>query len=325
MVTFLGSRQTDEDEEESLLDNVSVTTILRDSFGDITEKNVSSVFFGTLAPGEESEVLILDMRVFGVTDIGDVKLGIVNADIGSADISEVLFMSHSSTIGGLTDPTTPFPSINESGSSTDEGNLSVGQRSSKESEFIALKAIGPEKPASIGRISVKWFFDFAVSTDEQSSSSSSSSSQSVSAPEQQSNKKILSVAIDAYPDIVNTLDSSLNSVEAWVSVLTSEYGFSDPTELTDSQATVSGIKAALTSFIANAVSGDSLVFLYAGHGWVALDTDGDEPDTIDESLFVYDGVLLDDEIADIIKDVPDDVQLTVIFDSSYSGINLRAK
>ena len=49
------------------------------------------------------------------------------------------------------------------------------------------------------------------------------------------------------------------------------------------------------------------------------DKDGDEADGYDEALYLYDGVLIDDDIKDILDKIPEGVTVILIFDCCYSG------
>ena len=134
-------------------------------------------------------------------------------------------------------------------------------------------------------------------------------------------KKALCVGINNYPGTSNDLHGCVNDANDWSSLL-GDYGFSVETIL-DSQATRQNIKNKLNNLINQADDGDIIVFSYSGHGTSVVDTDADEGDGYDEALYVYDGVLLDDEIREIIKDMNSKVSLIVISDSCFSGTVTR--
>jgi hypothetical protein len=69
----------------------------------------------------------------------------------------------------------------------------------------------------------------------------------------------------------------------------------------------------------NAVSGDVIIVAYSGHGSYVPDIHGDEPDKIDETLYLYDGNFDHDEIEGILKDVPDGILFVLFLDSCFSG------
>jgi hypothetical protein len=130
-------------------------------------------------------------------------------------------------------------------------------------------------------------------------------------------KRAICVGINNYPGSSNDLQGCVNDAKDW-SALLNEYGFAT-TLILDSQATGQNIKAALENMIVSAAAGDVLVFTYSGHGTQYLDLSGDEGDTYDEALYVYDGRILDDEMRAIINQIDPNVTLVVISDSCFSG------
>uniref|UniRef100_A0A1D1Z1Z6 Metacaspase-1 n=1 Tax=Anthurium amnicola TaxID=1678845 RepID=A0A1D1Z1Z6_9ARAE len=73
--------------------------------------------------------------------------------------------------------------------------------------------------------------------------------------------------------------------------------------------------------------GDSLVFLYSGHGSQLVDTSNDELDGYDETLCPLDyktnGMISDDEVhATIVQPLPVGVQLHAFIDACHSGSSL---
>jgi len=85
--------------------------------------------------------------------------------------------------------------------------------------------------------------------------------------------------------------------------------------------------AAMQWLVQGAVSGDSLFLHYSGHGGQTPDTNGDEDDGYDETIFPVDynqaGQIIDDDLhAILVKSLPPGARLTVIFDSCHSGTAL---
>jgi hypothetical protein len=70
--------------------------------------------------------------------------------------------------------------------------------------------------------------------------------------------------------------------------------FNDVQLLTDSQATLSGIRAAFSKLVEGTRPGDTVLVYWAGHGGRCANTDGTEPDGFDEYLVPYDGSLASD-------------------------------
>jgi hypothetical protein len=93
--------------------------------------------------------------------------------------------------------------------------------------------------------------------------------------------------------------------------------------LIERKATKRNIIAGFKWLINNAKAGDELFFSYSGHGASRYDTNNDEVDKYDETLvpidFKYAGQVLDDELFDIIAQIPEGVKLFCIIDSCHSG------
>lgn len=130
-------------------------------------------------------------------------------------------------------------------------------------------------------------------------------------------KKAICVGINNYPGTSNDLLGCVNDANDWCSVL-SEHGF-ETSLMLDEQATRQNIQSALENLVTSASEGDVVAFTYSGHGTQALDFSGDEGDTYDEALYVYDGKILDDDLRVIINKMDRRATLLVISDSCFSG------
>jgi len=135
-------------------------------------------------------------------------------------------------------------------------------------------------------------------------------------------RKAICVGINNYPGISNDLKGCVNDANDWANLL--EFSGFQIEKILDEQATKENILNALDDLVTNATSGDQIVFTYSGHGTSVADTSGDEVDSYDEALYVYDGVLLDDELRTIIQKLNPDVHMVVISDSCFSGTVTRA-
>lgn len=134
-------------------------------------------------------------------------------------------------------------------------------------------------------------------------------------------KKAICIGINNYPGMSNDLKGCVNDANDWAELLT-EFGF-DTRVLLDGQGTRENIKAALRDLVSSLAPGDYGVFTYSGHGTYNRDTSEDEPDSYDEALYVYDGILLDDELREILDDLQPQASLTFISDSCFSGTVTR--
>lgn len=134
-------------------------------------------------------------------------------------------------------------------------------------------------------------------------------------------KNALCVGINNYAGTVNDLNGCVNDANDWKQLLT-EYGFKVELVL-DFEATRKKILATLEKKLLESQPGDVVVFTYSGHGTQVADTSGDEEDYYDEALYVYDGVLLDDELRAVLDKAPEGVTVNVILDSCFSGTATR--
>ncbi|KZV90872.1 peptidase C14 [Exidia glandulosa HHB12029] len=88
--------------------------------------------------------------------------------------------------------------------------------------------------------------------------------------------------------------------------------------------TKQNIIAAMQWLVRDARPNDSLFFHYSGHGGQTKDTDGDEADGHDETIYPMDfeqaGHIIDDEMhAIMVQPLPPGCRLTAIFDCCHSG------
>lgn len=139
------------------------------------------------------------------------------------------------------------------------------------------------------------------------------------------NSKFLALnsGINDYPGTGNDLNGCINDCADWNGPLARQYGFRT-TILRDSEATATNTKSWLTDAVAKAGDGWHIVWTYSGHGSNVPDKDGDEPDSRDECICLYDRFLIDDEIRDILKNLHPLAKFTFISDSCHSGTVTRA-
>ena len=136
-------------------------------------------------------------------------------------------------------------------------------------------------------------------------------------------RRALCVGIDNYP--TSPLAGCVRDAQSWASALRS-LRF-DVATLLDGEATRQGVLDALGALIRSARPGEVLAFQYSGHGTQAEDLNGDEADRYDEALVPVDyqsgALLLDDDLADVYRRLPDGVVLTLFMDCCHSGTNSR--
>lgn len=137
-------------------------------------------------------------------------------------------------------------------------------------------------------------------------------------------KRALCVGINEYPQSIDRLQGAVPDSALWAATLANA-GFTVST-LSDAAATREQLMGSLFQLVTSASKGDILVFQYAGHGTYAPDHNGDEGaenDRHDEALCPVDfragQLVLDDDLGQLWDLLPEDVSLTIFFDSCYSG------
>lgn len=133
-------------------------------------------------------------------------------------------------------------------------------------------------------------------------------------------KYALCFGINDYPGSANDLSGCVNDANDWGEKLMS-LGFSVSIVL-NSNVTRQTFKSMIQAALNKMVIGDWLVITYSGHGTYTVDMSGDEPDGYDECLYLYDGLLLDDEIREIIKPASGK-HIVFMLDSCFSGTATR--
>ena len=143
--------------------------------------------------------------------------------------------------------------------------------------------------------------------------------------------KAVLCGINTYQSQTN-LRGCINDVKNMSKILTQFFGF-DPAnihQLTDEKVVKKAILDEYEWLLEDAQKGDHLIFHFSGHGSYVPDEDGDETDGTDEILCLYnldfydpETYLKDDEWKGMLQNVPEDIQLTLIFDSCHSGTGTR--
>jgi hypothetical protein len=132
-------------------------------------------------------------------------------------------------------------------------------------------------------------------------------------------RRALCVGVNEYS--LRPLLGCVRDAKLWASILTQQ-GY-EVSMLLDREATCTGIIEALRTMVKGSRAGDVLVFQYAGHGTQVADVDADDGDGYDEAFVPIDfeggNLLLDDDLADISRELPAGVVLTLFMDCCHSG------
>ena len=143
-------------------------------------------------------------------------------------------------------------------------------------------------------------------------------------------KRAFLVGINKYMQPGSDLRGCVNDiVDVKAQMLTTEgFNASDIVMLTDKQATRQAMLQGLQALVASGQPGDFLYFHYSGHGAQIRDTNGDEPDGMDEILCPTDlsygnggfrNAIVDDEIQTILGGLKPGVGFLFVSDSCNSG------
>lgn len=148
--------------------------------------------------------------------------------------------------------------------------------------------------------------------------------------------RALIIGINEYLTEGNNLRGAVADAEAMAELLTGPYGYrpEQVKVLRDAEATRDGILEAMENWLVQGSKPGGRVFMfYAGHGFFVPDQNGDEEDGLDEILVPHDTVassdgsldkvILDDEIRDILRKIPDR-EITIVVDSCHSGTMTRS-
>lgn len=95
-------------------------------------------------------------------------------------------------------------------------------------------------------------------------------------------------------------------------------GFEKIITLRDDKATIGNIKQNLENIAQSIGENDKVLIYYSGHGSNIDDTSGDESDGKDETLYVYDGNLVDDELNNYLNAIKSK-EMVILMDSCHSG------
>lgn len=136
-------------------------------------------------------------------------------------------------------------------------------------------------------------------------------------------KTALLFAINNYPGTGNDLRGCINDQLNVISKLDKQFPGFVIKAFTDEQVTRSVFISEVVYAISALNPGDVLLIHYSGHGTQVYDRSGDEEDGYDEALYLYDGVVIDDDIGKSLKSIPDGATVVLMFDSCFSGTITR--
>lgn len=137
-------------------------------------------------------------------------------------------------------------------------------------------------------------------------------------------KTALLFAINDYPGSANDLSFCINDIEDVAKRLYERRPEFIIKTFHNQSVTVSNFKKQLRDHIGSMMAKDILLVYYSGHGTQVYDRNGDEADGYDEALYLYDGPLVDDDLGEILKEIPEGAKVILMFDSCFSGTVTKA-
>lgn len=133
-------------------------------------------------------------------------------------------------------------------------------------------------------------------------------------------RRALCIGINSYQQ--KPLFGCVNDARLWADTLRS-LGF-EARLLLDGEATDAKIRNELRQLVTSSRAGDVVAFQFAGHGTrLSVDVDGDEESGPDEAICPVDvhkgRLIVDDEIGEILAELPQGVNFTLFMDNCNSG------
>ena len=123
---------------------------------------------------------------------------------------------------------------------------------------------------------------------------------------------------------VTELASCVNDAEATLK-LAERLGYTGSV-LANKDATVANVTAGIRAAADALFSGDAFLFCFSGHGAQIPNTSSDEePDGMDETLCLYDRMLVDDELHMLLGAFRAGVRIFLLFDSCHSATAAKGK
>lgn len=123
---------------------------------------------------------------------------------------------------------------------------------------------------------------------------------------------------DRYGGWPGTLEGCENDADA-MKTIADNRGFGPAVVLKTGAATRERVFTEIRNAAANLEKGDIFLITYSGHGGQVDDTNGDEEDRLDETWCLFDGEVIDDELAELWAGFKSGVRILMLSDSCHSG------
>lgn len=108
-----------------------------------------------------------------------------------------------------------------------------------------------------------------------------------------------------------------------ISMLARQKGL-ETLDLRTEKATIYAFKQGLLNAVKDMQAGDLLFVYVSGHGGQREDLSGDEPDRLDETICLYDGEIIDDDMWRLFTKAPSGVRVAYVTDTCNAGSNWKS-
>jgi hypothetical protein len=128
--------------------------------------------------------------------------------------------------------------------------------------------------------------------------------------------------INDYPGHHNDLNGCVNDAKTWKKIGEELYGCNTQI-FTDQNVKINAFKEIVGNKIASSKAGNFIGVTFSGHGTNEEDMDGDEPNKLDEALCMYDGLIIDDDLRAMLKNLNPECSFLFVADCCHSGTITR--
>ena len=140
---------------------ITQQTSASDNAETINTSFAKSSSFGTIAPGETSKNIIIQLNIPNVRGIANIKLALVALE-GIEFENNIFGISKDYLLRDDIVPNEYFQGINTDNSPTNSYNISIANIDNNASEYVYLNLTLPlDSITGVGIIRLKWYYDYA--------------------------------------------------------------------------------------------------------------------------------------------------------------------
>ena len=118
--------------------------------------------FGTLAPGQTSDTIIVQLKGINTTALGRIKIALI--DTGDITFAPNIFgITTTFRLSSSIEPEEYFEGVNTDGLASNPYNIDIDTIEINKSDYVYLNvAVPSNQTVENGVIRYKWFFDYAL-------------------------------------------------------------------------------------------------------------------------------------------------------------------